>query len=193
MVRQGYVRPLLLMVIGWYMGTRQMIRKHSEDVRSALLLLHPAYCFFYTMFAGAAFVLVYQEWDRRQGEPDAAIKCSDYFYDTYDKFGFIVDSFQNDDSVIFRANNFFFRMVAVFIAQMLVAFGFAWDLRRRSSKLKNIKTFRVWIFRYSITALAVGLAVFVMISLVTPKDGEDPHAAGTIPCAFDPSNLAASA
>lgn len=187
------MRPLLLMVIGWYMGTRQMIRKHSEDARAALLLLHPAYCFFYTMFTGAVFVLVYQEWDRRQGEPDAAIKCSDYFYDTYDKFGFIVDSFQDDDTVIFRANNFFFRMAAVFAAQMAAAFAFAWMLRRRRSRVKDIKTFRVWIFRYSVAALAVGVAVFVMISLVTPKDAVDPHAAGAVPCAFDPSSLSAPA
>lgn len=190
MVRQGYVRPLVLMVIGWYMGTRQMIKKHTDDVDSATMLLHPAYCFYYTMYAGAVFVLVYQEWDRRQGEPDPAVKCSDYFYDTYDKFGFIVDSFENDDSVIFRANNFFFRMVAAFLAQMVVAFGFAWNLRRRSAKVKDIKTFRVWMFRYSITALAVGVGAFLLLTLVTPKDEEDPSAAGAVPCAFDPASMA---
>ena len=174
-------RPLLLMVIGWYMATRQMIRKHSEDVRSALLLLHPAYCFFYTMFAAAAFVLVYQEWDRRQGDAE----CSEYFYDTHDKFGFLVDSFRNDGSTVFPAGSFLFRMAAVLVAQTAVAFGFAWDLRRRSAKLKDIKTFRVWIFRYSVTALAVGLSVFVMIALASPAD-----ARAASPCSFDPSSPA---
>lgn len=194
MVSQGFVRPLLLMVIGWCLGTRQMIRGHSEDPRSALLLLHPAYTFFYTMFAGAVFVLVYQEWDRRQGDPDPAIKCADYFYDTYDKFGFIVDSIRTEsNATVFRAGNFFVSMVSVFLAQMVVAFGFAWSIRRRSAKAKDAKTFKEYMFRYSMVSLAVGIAAFWLIAAVLPEDADDPSAAGAVPCAFNPEVLMAGA
>lgn len=190
MVRQGYIRPVLLMMIGWYIGTRQMIKKHSDDPNSAIFLLHPAYCFFYTMFSGAAFILIYNEWDRREGPPDPAIKCSDYFYDTYDKFGFITDEYQDSKSgdQIFRANNYLFRMLCVFAAQMLVAYVFAWSLRRRSGKIKDTKTFKTWIFRYSTTALAVGLGTFVLVTLMIPKDDE-PGYPQEVPCAFNPSQI----
>ena len=179
------------MVIGWYVGTRQLIRKHSDDPRSAVFLIHPAYCFFYTMFAGAAFVLVYNEWDRREGPPDSAMKCSDYFYDTYDKFGFIVDNYQSAKTgdQIFRASNYFFRMLCVFVAQMAVAYGFAWALRRRTGIIKDTKTFKKWVFRYSVTALAAGLVTFAAATLMIPKDDE-PDEPGEVPCAFDPSGAA---
>jgi hypothetical protein len=185
MVVPEYVRPILLIVIGWFMGTHQMIRKHSNAATSELLLLHPAYCFFYTMFAGAAFVLVYQEWDRRQDDADVPSKCSDYFYDTYDKFGFIADAFGGGDRVM---SVFLLRMGAVFATQLVVAFGFAWELRRRTAKLKDAKTFRVWIFRYSITALALGMCAYVMLTFFGGGNRISPPA--TIPCAFDPRKRA---
>ena len=195
MVGQGYVRPFLLMVIGWYMGTRQTIRKHGDDARSALLLLHPAYCFFYTMFAGTAFVLIYNERDRREGAPDPAIKCSDYFQDTYEKFGFVTDSFRTMDASggaeVFRANNFMFRMGCVFAAQTAVAFGFAWWLRGRTARVKGTKSFKTWVFYYSVSALAAGAAAFVLVTLAAPRD-PSPGEAGPPPCELDPYSSGAA-
>lgn len=186
MARQGYIRPLLLMVIGWFMGTRQMIRKHTDSAHASLILLLPAYYFFYTMYAAAAFVLVYQEFDRREGPAEGAIKCTDYFYDVYDKFGYIADSYEHgSDREVFRFNNFLFRMLAIAAAQLVAGFVVAWAHRPSTGRVTTLKELRELALLYSVGSLALGVAVFVAVTLVLPRDEGDPHAAGRSPCFAD--------
>ena len=144
MVVPEYVRPILLIVIGWFMGTHQMIRKHSNAATSELLLLHPAYCFFYTMFAGAVFVLLFQK-DDKQGNADIS-------------FGFLADPA--------NARGFFVRAVAVLAAQTLAAYVYAWLHRPKTEKIKNAKDMRAFVARYAFYSLAAGIAAFACMVLL---------------------------
>lgn len=184
MARQGILRPVFLMIIGWLLAVKRVHTAHSEPITGGTFILLPAYCFFYTMYVSLGFALMYQEYDRRQPS-DEATKCSDYFNDVYDKFGFVVDSYSpdNNDRVV-RASNFMVRMLAVFAIQSIAAIVFAWKYKPKKGVIVNInKNAKAPIHTFALVSLAIGIFAFVGITLSLPVD-EDPDAAADAMCAL---------
>lgn len=150
MVVQKLVRPVFLMIVGWYLATRRMLLKHSDGLQPGVVMMHPAYAFFYTMFAGIVFVLLFQK--------DSV--------DANDNFGFLSDPAS--------ARRFFVRAAAVCAAQTLTAYLYAWFHRPKTDKIKNAKDMRSFVARYALYSLVAGIAaigIMVLADLFT-GDGD---------------------
>lgn len=170
MVPHGLIRPVFFMIVGWYLGTRRLLQNHSDGIQPGIVLLHPAYTFFYTMFAGAVVVLLYQELDRLKGNNT----CTGYFYVTRDQFGFLTDSV--------KANQFLIRTVAVYAAQTLTAYAYAWVHRPKTGKIKDSKDMRAFVARYALYSMIAGLAAFGAVAVAEIwMSGGGPGAVETAP------------
>ena len=150
------VRPLFLVTVGWYMATRRMLKRHSGGTQPGVVLLHPAYAFFYTMFTGAVFVLLFQHKDKRSTR-----SCEEYFRDTSNNFGFITDAFVDASGEILSvANVFLIRVTAVALAQTLTAYIYAWLHRPKTGKIKTPQDMETFLIMYSVYAFVAGMIAF---------------------------------
>jgi hypothetical protein len=155
MIQQGLIRPVLIMVLAWFLATRQMLRRHAEAPQAGLLLLHPAYSFFYTIFVSAGFLLAFHEYDRRL-PADPATKCEEYHNEIFDKFGFIT---QDTAKGSFRSANFLMRLLVIYAVNTAIAIGYGFYIKR-VSKEETAHGFKKHIFFYSAITLGTSLLLY---------------------------------
>nr|WRJ69548.1 hypothetical protein TetV2_00099 [Oceanusvirus sp.] len=163
MIQQGLIRPILVMVIAWFMATKQMIRRHAEVPQPGVLLLQPAYMFFYTIFVSAGFLLAFHEHDRRL-PADPATKCEDYHNEVFDKFGFIT---QDTARGSFRSANFLMRILIIYAINTVVAIGYGFYVKRMSKEELTTHGFKKHIFLFSTITLGSSLLIYGLMFLAT--------------------------
>ncbi|AUF82211.1 hypothetical protein TetV_119 [Tetraselmis virus 1] len=173
---QGIIRPFVILVLGWFLATRQLILKNSDSNNPAVLMLHPAYHFFYSIFVGAGLLFIFQEKDRRMPS-DPVTKCEDYFNETFSKFGFMTQKIdRNSDGVmdILRSSNFIIRFIIIYLVCTIVAVMYAVWLKRFSGQEINKKTLKIHMFRFSSISLGISIALYIVMTLLYKRSyGEE--------------------
>ena len=151
MIARGLIRPLVVVTIAWLLSTRQVIRKHSDPPRAELLLLHPAYSFFYTVFVSAGFLFAYHESDRRLPE-DPANRCAEYHDEISEKFGFIA-----------AAGPMTHHLFIVYAINTAIAVFYGFYLKRVSTEPLTRKRFEKHVHLYAIVSLSVSVLVYGLL------------------------------
>jgi hypothetical protein len=151
MIARGLIRPLVVVAIAWLLSTRQMVRKHSDPPKEELLLLHPAYTLFYTVFVSAGFLFAYHEFDRRLPE-DPANRCAEYHGEISEKFGFIA-----------QAGPMIYHLFIVYAINTAVAVFYGFYLKRVSTEQLTRKGFEKHLYRYAIASLCVSVLVYGLL------------------------------
>lgn len=162
------MRPIFLLIVGWFMATAQVLKRHSSDVeRYTPFFFLPAYHIFYQLWTVSALFFIYLSANRKSLR-EGTVSCADFRDQTSAEWFFKVDL------TMYRYTK---TMLYIFLLSMVSGIVIVY-ITRRIVRPQTTKEYRQLLLGYSIYYLFQTLLAYFtsvgLYSFVAPEEELDP-------------------
>lgn len=171
------VRPVFLLVVGWFMAVAQVLRRHTANMeRYHAFLLLPAYQLFYTAFAGAALFALFRA-AAQVGADAGRLSCDAFRSELLSRFGFMATPT--------AVHALLMRLAVVLAVGVVTGAVFAFLARNGAlgAPPETVHDYRRLFVRYAVFNLFAGLFGFIVLApALLPAEGAGAPGAGLADC-----------